>query len=117
MTRRHKFLWGGIVAGMVAIALAIDWYYYEFIPFDYTRLFSNEPSYEEIEAACAEIGETRNMDGARRIQILRELGVPGYELRSVNDQIEKIRVYARTEDDWYASCHVRLRKSLEAVKH
>ena len=46
------------------------------------------PSKDDITATCVEISETRNMDGAVRIRLLRELGIPADDLERVHRYIQ-----------------------------
>lgn len=46
------------------------------------------PSEDDITAACVEMGETRKMDGAVRIRMLRELEIPADDLQLVHTLLE-----------------------------
>lgn len=47
------------------------------------------PNVDDVTAACVEIGETRKMDGALRVRILRDLGVPADELQQTHSSLER----------------------------
>ena len=46
------------------------------------------PSKDDITGACVEMGETRKMDGAVRVRMLRELGIPADDLQLVHTLLE-----------------------------
>lgn len=59
------------------------------------------PSNNEIYAACVEMGQTREFESARRIQILRELGVPAKELEVTHSLI---KIFGMTSADFESKC-------------